>query len=137
MLGEDEGATLSLADLSGEIVVLNFWGSWCGPCREEQPDLNDAADALADLPVQFLGVNVGDSVPNAQAHVREFAIPYPSLFDPSYAYAAEFGGVGPRSIPTTIIIDAQGRVAARLFGLTDRVEVSALVERLAEEIPSG
>ena len=133
VLGEGDGTTLSLADLAGEVVVLNFWASWCGPCREEQPELNEAADALGDLPVQFLGVNINDTVPNAQAHVREFGIPYPSLFDPSSGYAAKFGGVGPRSIPTTILIDAEGRVAARLFGLTDFIEVTALAERLAQE----
>lgn len=134
VLGADEGEELSLGDFAGEVVVLNFWASWCGPCRVEQPELNDAAAALADQPVQFLGVNIDDTVANAQAHEREFAMDYPSLFDPSSAYAAEFGGVGPRSIPTTIIIDAEGRVAARLFGLTDFIEVTALADRLASEV---
>ncbi len=135
VLGAEEGTELSLADFAGEVVVLNFWASWCGPCRSEQPELNAAAEALADLPVAFLGVNIDDTVPNAQAHEREFAIPYPSVFDPSAAYAAEFRGVGPRSIPTTILIDAEGRVAARLFGITDLIEVTALAERLAAEAP--
>lgn len=134
VLGGEDGETLSLADFAGEVVVLNFWASWCGPCRVEQPELNDAAEALADLPVQFLGVNIDDTVPNAQAHEREFSIPYPSLFDPSSGYAAQFGGVGPRSIPTTILIDAEGRVAAQLFGVTDFIEVTALADRLASEV---
>lgn len=136
VLGEDDGTMLSLSDYAGEVVVLNFWASWCGPCREEQPDLNEAAAALEGLPVSFLGVNIDDTVPNAMAHVREFEIPYPSLFDPSVAYAAEFGAVGPRSIPTTIMIDHEGRVAARLFGITDFIEVTALAERLAQEVPA-
>lgn len=135
VLGADEGEELSLGDFDGQVVVLNFWASWCGPCRAEQPELNAAAEALADLPVAFLGVNIDDTIPNAQAHEREFSIPYPSLFDPSAGYAAEFGGVGPRSIPTTILIDAEGRVAARLFGITGLIEVTALAERLAEEAP--
>ena len=135
VLGAEEGTTLSLADFAGEVVVLNFWASWCGPCRAEQPELNAAAEALADQPVAFLGVNIDDTVPNARAHEREFAIPYPSLYDPAAGYAAEFGGVGPRSIPTTILIDAEGRVAARLFGITDLIEVTALAERLAQEAP--
>lgn len=135
VLGAEDGTELSLGDFAGEVVVLNFWASWCGPCRAEQPELNAAAAALADLPVAFLGVNIDDTVPNAQAHEREFDMPYPSLFDPSAAYASEFGGVGPRSIPTTILIDAEGRVAARLFGITDLIEVTALAERLAEEAP--
>lgn len=135
VLGAPDGTEVSLADFAGEVVVLNFWASWCGPCRAEQPELNAAAEVLADLPVAFLGVNIDDTVPNAQAHEREFDIPYPSLFDPAAAYAADFGGVGPRSIPTTILIDAEGRVAARLFGITDLIEVTALAERLAQEAP--
>ena len=134
VLGEDGGEELALEDLAGQVVVLNFWASWCGPCRAEQPELNDAAEALADLPVTFLGVNIDDTVPNALAHVREFDIPYDSVFDPSAAYASRFGAVGPRSIPTTILIDAEGRVAARLFGITDFIEVTALADRLAQEV---
>lgn len=132
VLGEGD-TELALSDYRGEVVVLNFWASWCGPCRAEQPELNDAAEALGDQPVAFLGVNIDDTEPNALAHVREYDIPYPSLFDPSVGYASEFGAVGPRSIPTTIVIDHEGRVAARLFGITDFIEVVALAERLAED----
>lgn len=132
VLGEEE-RELGVPSFEGEVLVLNFWASWCGPCRAEQPELNDAARALADQPVSFLGVNIQDSEANALAHVREFDIPYPSLFDPANAYAARYKGVGPRSIPTTIVIDKQGRVAARLFGITTAIEVLALAERLAAE----
>lgn len=130
VLGEEE-AELSLADLRGEVVVLNFWASWCGPCRTEQPDLNEAHAVLADEGVAFLGVNIEDTEPNALAHQREFDIPYESLLDVRNRYSSKFRGVGPRTIPTTLVIDAQGRVAARMFGSPrDATELVALVEHV-------
>ena len=129
VVGSDEER--SLAQLRGEIVVLNFWASWCGPCRTEQPDLNEAHGILDGQGVRFLGVNIEDTEPNAQAHQREFDIPYESLFDQRNRYAARFRGVGPSTIPTTLFIDADGRVAARLFGSPrDATEVVAIVEHV-------
>ena len=135
LLGSDQQVALS--EFAGQVVVVNFWGSWCGPCRREQPELNDAAAALADQPVVFLGVDIDDTVPNAQAHEREFDIPYDSVFDPDASYAAEFGGLGAAAIPSTLIIDGDGRVALRLIGETDAIEVVAGVERLLEELPTA
>jgi predicted amidohydrolase len=76
-LGED----ISLEDFRGQVVVMNFWASWCGPCRVEQPDLNEAYEALDDE-VVFFGVNISDSESNARAHLREFDVPYASAYDP-------------------------------------------------------
>jgi thiol-disulfide isomerase/thioredoxin len=131
VLGEDE--ELSLADLRGRVVVLNFWASWCGPCRVEQPDLNEAAEVLPDDEVAFLGVNIEDTAVNARAHEREFGIPYPSLYDPENAFAARFGGIGPRTIPTTVFIDTEGRVATRVFGVVGTSEVIGLADAIAAE----
>ncbi|MBW3576813.1 MAG: TlpA family protein disulfide reductase [Actinobacteria bacterium] len=127
------GGDASLSDLRGRTVVLNFWASWCGPCRAEQPDLNEAHRQLAGDDVAFLGVNLQDSESNAQAYIREFAIPYPSLFDPSTSFTAQFEGVGPQAIPTTIVIDRDGRVAARLFGTTTAGELAAVVRHVVGE----
>jgi thiol-disulfide isomerase/thioredoxin len=111
--------------------VVNFWASWCGPCRTEQPDLNEAHEILSGEGVRFLGVNIEDTEPNALAHQREFDIPYESLFDARNRYSSQFRGVGPRTIPTTLVIDEQGRVAARMFGSPrDATEVVALVEHV-------
>ncbi|HEX2029043.1 MAG TPA: TlpA disulfide reductase family protein [Nitriliruptorales bacterium] len=125
-----------LGDFRGDVVVLNFWASWCGPCRAEQPELNAAYRQLAGLDVTFLGVDLQDTEANAAAHWREFDVPYDSLLDPANVYASKFRGVGPSAIPTTIFIDRQGRVAGRHFGKTTTPDVVAVVRDLLREEPS-
>ena len=119
---------LSLADLQGRVVIVNFWASWCGPCRIEQPDLNQVHDLLPDTEVVLVGVNIEDTEANALAHLTEFDVAYLSLFDPVNELAGRFSGIGARTIPTTILLDPQGRVAARLLGLTDTREIVALAD---------
>jgi thiol-disulfide isomerase/thioredoxin len=117
---------LSLADLQGRVVIVNFWASWCGPCRIEQPDLNAVHALLPDTEVVLIGVNIEDTEANALAHLAEFDVPYLSLFDPVNELAGRFSGIGARTIPTTLFLDAEGRVAARLLGLTDSREIAVL-----------
>ena len=117
---------LSLADLQGRVVIVNFWASWCGPCRIEQPDLNAVHALLPDSEVVVIGVNIEDTQANALAHLAEFDVPYLSLFDPVNELAGRFRGIGARTIPSTVFLDAEGRVAARLLGLTDAREMAAL-----------
>ncbi len=124
---------LGLGDLLGRVVVVNFWASWCGPCRAEQPELNRAHDALKGPEVAFLGVAVQDTEANARAHQREFEIPYQSVLDPASQYAAKYEGVGPTAIPTTIVVDRGGRVAARIFGRVTEGEVHKVVGELLAE----
>ncbi len=119
---------LSLTDLQGRVVIVNFWASWCGPCRIEQPDLNQVHALLPDTEVVLIGVNIEDTEANALAHLDEFDVAYLSLFDPVNELAGRFSGIGARTIPTTIFLDPQGRVAARLLGLTDTREIVALAD---------
>jgi thiol-disulfide isomerase/thioredoxin len=124
---------LSLTDLPGRVVVVNFWASWCGPCRIEQPDLNAVHALLPAAEVVLIGVNIEDTAANALAHLAEFDVPYLSLFDPVNELAGRFSGIGARTIPTTLFLDTEGRVAARLLGLTDTREIAALAGALAGE----
>ena len=93
-----------LAELHGKPVVVNFWGSWCGPCREEAPHLAVASRDYQGR-VQFLGVDVTDFRPPARAFIRQFGWPYPSVFDPSGSVRASVGLIG---APHTMIFDAKG-----------------------------
>ena len=137
LLGDRE-QQFALRDVLGQVVVVNFWGSWCGPCRAEQPELNDAHEVLADAGVVFVGVDVlEDSEANGLAHEREFSMPYRSVWDPDASYAARFGGIGAAAIPTTLVLDTQGRVAVRLIGETDALEVIAAVEPLLDEVEAA
>jgi thiol-disulfide isomerase/thioredoxin len=111
--------------------VVNFWASWCGPCRIEQPDLNDAWLLFPPDEVVVIGVNIEDTRANALAHLEEFGVPYVSLFDPVNELAGRFSGIGARTIPTTLFLDVEGRVAARLLGLTDTREIAALASAVA------
>jgi len=111
------GARLSLAQLRGHVVVLNFWGSWCTPCRAEAPALATLAEHFGPSGVRFLGVDIRDTPATAQAFDRDFRITYPSLNDPGDQVALDFAStVPPAGIPTTLVISPGGRIAARVIG---------------------
>ncbi len=124
----DDAKRLSTEQYAGRIVVVNVWGSWCAPCRHEAPALVDAAKRLGD-DVQFLGLNTRDlTTTPARAFVRRFGIPYPNIFDPDGALLLGFGQLPPKAIPSTIVIDAEGRVAARVIGEVDANTLVGIVE---------
>jgi thiol-disulfide isomerase/thioredoxin len=112
-----DGQSISLADLRGKPVVINVWWSGCPPCRIEQPMLNEVADDLGSS-VHIVGINIKDSSPdNALAYVRSHDVPYPSIYDPSGKALLSFQGkLSPRTIPSTLVLDSQGRIAAAISG---------------------
>lgn len=126
------GDKLALADLEGPVLV-NFWGSWCGPCAKEAPELGRLHDYYHDQGVSLVGVNVRDDRGGAQRFIDEFDKPYPSWFDPPGEIAAQFGGIGPSAIPSTLLLDAQHRVAARFFGAITYAQVQDRLEPLLAE----
>lgn len=124
------GADLSLADFAGKAVVINVWGSWCPPCRKEAPELAEAARELADKDVEFLGISTRDhDKQTALAFERRFKMPYPSLYDPAGELLLGFREtLPPNAIPSTLVIDRDGRVAARIIGETTKSTLVGLVE---------
>jgi thiol-disulfide isomerase/thioredoxin len=127
-LGADR--TLSSRDYLGQVVVINVWGSWCAPCRSEAPELQ-AASEQAEGTAQFLGITSKDYDPApALAFTRAFSITYPSIFDPTGKVLLDFADVLPPSaIPSTMIIDGQGRLAARVLGpITTKTLVNMITD---------
>lgn len=122
------GDRLSLKDLRGHVVVLNMWGSWCSPCRAEAPDLAKVSAATKARGVRFVGIDVRDNAAAAGAFTRNFGIKYPSLEDNEGDLLAEFNGIIPVSaVPSTLIIDAEGVIRARVVGGVDAGTLRGLI----------
>jgi thiol-disulfide isomerase/thioredoxin len=126
-----DGTHVSLSSYAGKVVVINVWGAWCPPCRAEADELAAAARELAPKGVVFLGINSRDtSADNARAFQRAYDVPYPSIYDPGGRNLLAFHGtLTPNSIPSTVVIDSDGRVAASILGeVTSKTTLVDLVE---------
>lgn len=119
----DKNATITLSDYPDTVLVINFWGSWCGPCRAEAPDLEAAAELSRDRKVQFIGINVQDTRENAADFMAAKSVSFPSIFDPTMRSLLSMQGYPANWIPSTIVLDRQHRVA-HIFG--GRVSVATL-----------
>ena len=122
-----DGERLSGKQFEGRVAVVNVWGSWCAPCRAEASALAAAAHRLMP-PVGFLGLDVKDNPASARAFASKYQIPYPSLQDPSYRLAASIPGASVSAVPTTLVLDRRGRVAAVHFGA---IRLSSLLAAVA------
>lgn len=122
-----EGAALSTATWRGQVVVLNYWGSWCGPCVQETPDLKSAWAALQGKGVQFLGLDSQESATTGKGFMDANGLTYPSLRWDGGRFLLALKGqvVAP---PTTVVLDAQGRVAARVLAPVSQATLVGLVQ---------
>ena len=131
-----DGSPFTSSSLTGDIAVINFWGSWCAPCRVETPEFQAVYADVADRGVQFLGIDVKDQRQLAIAFVDSVGATYPSLFDPRGEVALAFRGFPANVVPSTILLDRQGRVAAVYTGQVSANDLRTAVDLLLEEGPA-
>jgi peroxiredoxin len=128
------GGRFSSDSLRGKVAVLNFWGSWCAPCRVETPEFSTVAADLADDGVQFVGIDVKETDKQfAQAFVDRFQISFPSLYDPRGEVALAFRDYPANAIPSTVVLDPQGRVAAVYTGTVAQEDLRKVLDLLLGE----
>lgn len=133
-----EGKTLDVASYRGAVVVINVWGSWCPPCIAEAPALQQVWQQTEPEGVRFVGIDTRDGVAQARAHQRKFQVTYPSLFDPDgRLLLALRGTVPPTAIPSTLVLDRKGRVAARVLGETSAGVLKGIIEDVLAESSGG
>ena len=130
-----QGGEYDSRELLGMVVVYNVWGSWCAPCREEAPALRKVSRQTRPEGVRFVGINVRDNDASALAFERRYEIPYPSIrtADSQEALLAFGSKLPPSAVPSTMIVDREGRLAARVIGKTSYGTLSALVQDVLAE----
>lgn len=130
-----DGDTLDSRDYRGKVIVVNLWGSWCPPCRAEAPALRRVWEENRSKGVQFIGIDIRDNDAAAMAFERRYKITYPSIRTNDAAQAVlAFGSMLPlNAIPSTLVTDKQGRVAARVIGRSTYVTLSDLVKSALKE----
>lgn len=135
----DPARTLSLNDFTGNVVVINVWGQWCGPCRAEITQLQRVYDATRGGGVAFLGIDVRDNSRQAALDfVNDRHVTFPSIYDPPMRTLIAFGGKYPTTvIPSTLVLDRRHRVAAVFLRELLAEDLQPVVQRVAAEPSPG
>jgi len=130
------GGQLDVASYKGKVVVLNVWGSWCAPCRAEAPNFEKVYQDLKTKGVQFVGINTRDtSVQNAVAFEKQQGITYQSLYDPTGKLMLRFkrGTLNPQAVPSTLVLDREGKIAARSLAALSEDKLRAMIDPVLAE----
>ncbi|MFE6979028.1 TlpA family protein disulfide reductase [Streptomyces sp. NPDC057682] len=132
-----DGTQFDVASLKGKVVVLNVWGSWCPPCRAEAPHFVKVSKDLKARGVEFVGINTRDfNKQPAEAFEENFGVPYPSLYDPRGTLILKGfpkGTLAPNGIPSTVVLDREGRIAARTLQALDEERLRSMIEPVTAE----
>ncbi|MFC9942499.1 TlpA family protein disulfide reductase [Streptomyces pratensis] len=131
-----DGKALDVTDYKGKVVVLNFWGSWCGPCRAEAKHFQKVSQETGDQGVQFVGINTRDPQKSLAVNFEEdFGVTYPSIYDPAGKLLLRFpkGTLNPQAIPSTVVIDRDGKLAARTLAALDAEKLRKMIDPLIAE----
>ena len=128
-----DGTSLDVASLRGKVVVLNSWATWCDPCRSEVPTLVKLAASTKPDEVAIVGLDVSDNDDAARQFARDFSMNYPSIIDSEGVLLPTIPGVPPAALPSTVILDREGRIAVRIIGEVDASTLPGLVAQVAAE----
>ncbi|MEU9735670.1 TlpA disulfide reductase family protein [Streptomyces sp. NPDC048002] len=131
-----DGKQLDVSAYKGKVVVLNVWGSWCAPCRAEAPNFEKVSQDLKGEDVQFVGINTRDtSTKNALAFEEEQGVTYPSLYDPTGKLMLRFekGTLNPQAIPSTLVLDRDGKIAARSLAALSEEKLRKMIDPVLAE----
>ena len=128
-----DGKNVRLQDLRGKVVFLNFWASWCPPCRAEAKDLEANWQSFKDQEIVFLGINIQDTEPNAIEYINEFGITFPNGRDTTGRIAVDYGVWG---IPETFFIDTEGRITYKHVGSLGWPTITAKLDEAQRSLVS-
>lgn len=131
-----DGGRVDVDDYKGKVVVINVWGSWCPPCRAEAKNFETVYQDVKGEGVQFVGINTRDtSTGPARAFEKEYGVSYPSLYDPTGKLMLRFkkGTLNPQAIPSTLVVDRQGKIAARTLQALSEEKLRAMLAPVLAE----
>ena len=129
-LADLDGAPVSLHDLRGDVAIVNFWGTWCLPCRTELPELAELAEAYAERGVRVIGIAVDSGTPEEiRAFARDYGVDYELWITTMDTALSEFGAIG---YPFTLLIDREGWIRAEYLGPQTRASLAEDIDPLLE-----